>query len=588
MSSPPPAVLNPSDEKWWRHLSVAGLKADVFAGLLGALLVLPQGVAFAQLAGMPPIYGIYSAIVPCIVAALFGSSRHVITGPTNANSLALFAMLSPLAVAGSPEYVQLVFTTTFMVGLFQILIARFRLGDLSNFISPSVLVGFMAGAACLIAYHAMVHLQHLVRQPQGINAVEIAIAVTVIAVTVVVTRVRRRWPAMLLGLLSAYAVAAAGTYLTGQEVAEMGPIPSVIPPLSMPTFSFATFSQLSGIALALTLVAVAQSISIAKAVAERSGQAIDANREFFGQGMANVAGSFFSSYLSCGSLNRSMPNFESGARTPMAAVFSALLLLLVAALSAGLIARLPLAAIDALLLYVAWTLINIPRIREIVRFSRAEAASLLVTWVATMFIPLEFAIVLGVSVSLFFYLHQTARPRVRPLVPWGAERRFSPVDELEDTALECPQLKLVRMEGEVYFGAAQHVESQLKAYRRTRPGQKHLLVMARSMNAIDLAGLRVWWQEWRLRRQAGGGLYWHRPRSRVIAAVGRADMPGLFGDDNVFRTKHDAIAAIVPRLDPDVCFSCRARIFHECAGLPGADEARAEAAAQHVDKTRSA
>jgi SulP family sulfate permease len=173
-------------------------------------------------------------------------------------------------------------------------------------------------------------------------------------------------------------------------------------------------------------------------------------------------------------------------------------------------------------------------------------------------------------------------------VPWGAERRFSPVDELEDTALECPQLKLVRMEGEVYFGAAQHVESQLKAYRRTRPGQKHLLVMARSMNAIDLAGLRVWWQEWRLRRQAGGGLYWHRPRSRVIAAVGRADMPGLFGDDNVFRTKHDAIAAIVPRLNPDVCFSCRARIFHECAGLPGADEARAEAAAQHVDKTRSA
>lgn len=573
MSSPPPTALHSRDEKWWRHLSMGGMKADLFAGLLGALLVLPQGVAFAQLAGMPPIYGIYSAIVPCVVAALFGSSKHVITGPTNANSLALFAMLSPLAVAGSPEYIQLVFTTTFMVGVFQILIARFKIGELSNFISPSVLVGFMAGAACLIAYHAMVHLHHLVRQPQGINAVEIAIAVTVIAVTVVVNRIRRRWPAMLLGLLSAYAVAAAGTYLTGHKIAEMGVIPSVIPPLSMPTFSFATFSQLSGIALALTLVAVAQSISIAKAVAERSGQAIDANREFFGQGMANVAGSFFSSYLSCGSLNRSMPNYESGARTPLAAVFSALLLLVVAALSAGLIARLPLAAIDALLLYVAWTLINIPRIREIIRFSRAEAASLLVTWGATMFIPLEFAIVLGVSVSLFFYLHQSARPMVRPLVPWGAERRFSPLDELNDIAAECPQLKLVRMEGEVYFGAAQHVENQLKAYRGTQPGQKHLLVMARSMNSVDLAGLRVWWQEWRLRRQAGGGLYWHRPRTRVIDAVGRANMHGLSSDENVFQTKHDAIAAIVPRLDMNVCRSCRARIFNECAGLPGADQA---------------
>ena len=235
----------------------------------------------------------------------------------------------------------------------------------------------------------------------------------------------------------------------------------------------------------------------------------------------------------------------------------------------------PLAAIDALLLYVAWTLINIPRIREIVRFSRAEATSLLVTWGATMFIPLEFAIVLGVSVSLFFYLHQTARPQLKSLVPWGAERRFSPLDELDDTAVECPQLKLVRMEGEVYFGAAQHVENQLKAYRKAQPGQKHLLVMARSMNAIDLAGLRLWWQEWRLRRQAGGGLYWHRPRTRVINAVGRADMPGLLSKDNVFNTKHDAIAAIVPQLDPDICLSCRARIFDECAGRPGAVQASA-------------
>jgi SulP family sulfate permease len=536
--------------------------------------VLPQGVAFAQLAGMPPIYGIYSAIVPCIVAALFGSSRHVITGPTNANSLALYAMLSPLAIAGSPEYVQLVLTTTFMVGVLQILIARFKLGELSNFISPSVLVGFMAGAACLIAYHAMLHLRHLVLQPQGVNTIELAIAFFVIAITVSIMRVRRRWPAMLLGLISAYGVAAAGEALTGQSVAEMGVIPSVIPPLSMPTFSFATFSQLSGIALALTLVAVAQSISIAKAVAERSGQAIDANREFFGQGMANVAGSFFSSYLSCGSLNRSMPNFDAGARTPMAAVFSAVLLLVVAALSSDLIARLPLAAIDALLLYVAWTLINIPRIREIIRFSKAEAASLLVTWIATILIPLEFAIVLGVSVSLFFYLHQTARPVMRPLTPWGTDRRFADVEALDGTGLECPQLKLVRMEGEVYFGAVQHVDNQLKAYRREQPGQKHLLVMARSMNAIDLAGLRLWWQEWRLRRQTGGGLYWHRPRPRVLAALRRADMPGLLDEQNVFETKHDAIATIVSRLDPEVCRSCQVRIFNECAGRPGPNAMR--------------
>lgn len=553
-----------AEQRWWRELTPAGIRADAFAGLLGALLVLPQGVAFAQLAGMPPIYGIYSAIVPCIVAALFGSSRHVVTGPTNANSLALYAMLSPLAVAGSPHYVQLVFTTTFMVGVFQILIARLRLGELSNFISPSVLIGFTAGAACLIAYHAMLHLAQLVGQGRNVNVIEIAIAFFVIAVTVLTIRFKRRWPAMLMGLLSAYIVAAAGHALTGLDVARMGPIPSVIPPLSVPDFSFSTFSQLFGIALALTLVAVAQSISIAKAVAERSGQTIDANREFFGQGMANVAGSFASSYLACGSLNRSMPNFEAGARTPLAAVFSSLLLLVIAVVSMDFLALLPLAAIDALLLYVAWTLINIPRIREIVRFSRGEAVCLLGTWAATVLIPIEFAILLGVGLSLGLYLHQTARPFMRTLIPHGAERRFTPMEEIAEQACECPQLKLVRMEGEVYFGAVQHIENQLASYRRDHPGQKHLLVMARSMNSCDLAGIRLWWQEWRLRNQIGGGLYWHRPRPRVLHAVHRVEIPRLMNDGNVFGTKQEAIGAIIPRLNPEICQACKARVFREC------------------------
>ena len=532
------AVFIPgATHNWWRGLTLKDISADLMAGLLGALLVLPQGVAFAQLAGMPPVYGIYSAIVPCIVAALLGSSRHVMTGPTNANSLALFAMLSPFAVAGSPEYISLVLTTTFMVGMLQILIARFRLGALANFISPSVLLGFMSGAACLIAYHALVHMRSLVISTQGFNVLELLIGATVVVVTVLITCWRKRWPAMLLGLLAAFMVAEVGSQLTGQSLAQLGALSSVIPPLSIPDLSVSRFSQLFGIALALTLVAVAQSISIAKAVADRSGQSIDADREFFGQGMANVLGSFFSSYLSCGSLNRSMPNYEAGAKTPLAAVLASLLVLILAGLSADLLARLPLVAIDALLFYVAWTLINIPRIREVIRFNRQEAVCMLSTWAATMLLPLEFAILLGIGVSLLFYLHQTARPLVRTMMLHGSERRFVPLNEIKQSVPECPQLKLVRMEGELYFGAAQHVENQLKEYRRLYPEQKHVLIMARSMNAIDLAAARLWWREMQIRRESGGDLYFHRPRTRVIEAFNKVGLLDELTGKNIFPNK---------------------------------------------------
>ncbi|QTQ38759.1 SulP family inorganic anion transporter [Aromatoleum petrolei] len=555
---------------WWRTLTAAGLRADLLAGLLGALLVLPQGVAFARLAGLPPEYGIYTAVVPCIVAALFGSSRHVVSGPTNANSLALFAMLSPLAIPGTPDYLRLVLTATFMVGVMQFLIARFRFGSLANFISPSVLSGFMSGAACLIAYHAAVDLWHLAWPAGRFAWIEPGVALVTVAATVAASRFRPRWPAMLLGLAAGHALAEGWQWQSGQAVARLGALKSAIPPLSMPDLSPATLAQLAGIALSLTIVALGQSISIAKAMAERSGQHIDVNREFLGQGLSNIAGSFFSSYLSCGSLNRSLPNLEAGAQTPLAAVFSSVLLLALVLASADLLAGIPMSAVTALLLYVAWTLINVRRITGIVRFSRQEAVCLGATWVAMLLIPIEFAILIGVGLSLLFYLHHTSRPVMRVLVPHGPERRFTPVEEVTGAVAECPQLKLVRMEGDVYFGATQHVGNVLREFRERHPGQKHLLVMAKSMNFVDMAGELLWSREFRLRAGTGGGLYFHRPRPRVVDAWRRSGLhQELLGGRHIFASKADALAHIVPTLDPDICARCTARIFLECAKMPG-------------------
>ncbi len=574
---------------WTSRVSRATLRADLIAGLLGAVLVLPQGVAFATLAGLPPEYGIYTAVVPCIVAALFGSSWHVMSGPTNANSLALFAMLSPVAFAGSPAYIGLALAVTMLVGVLQFAVGALRLGTLANFISPSVLLGFTCGAATLIGLYALKDLfglavptgtsafgvvRFLLDNVDGINWSAAVVGVATLATTLAVKRVSRRLPFMLLGLLAGYGVAMlinrAG-WGGAHHVNVVGAIPSAIPPLHLPDIAWRSVPDLLGIASALTIVALGQSISIAKAVALRSGQHIDANREFIGQGLSNIAGGLFSGYISCGSLNRSMPNFEAGAQTPLASVFSAMLLVGLVAASAPLLAQIPLAAIAAMLMLVAWGLFDFGRLRRIARLSRAEFAIAVGTFVATLVIRLEMAVLLGTILSLVAYLYRTSRPAVRSLVPDADDpgRRFTPLDELRRPQPECPQLKLLRMEGAIYFGAVQYVTDRLHWLRTVNASQKHLLAMTKSMNFIDLAGAEMWESELTERRAAGGDLYFHRPRTQVVQTWEQTGFTAKLGGDHIFPTKRAALHTIIAQLSPEICAQCKARIFEECASRPG-------------------
>lgn len=351
----------------------ATVRADLLAGVLGALLVLPQAIAFASLAGLPAEYGLYTAIVPCVVAALLGSSWHVMTGPTNALSLALFATLAPLAVVGSSHYIQLALAVTVLVGVMQWLIGVFRLGSIANFISPSTLRGFTSGAAALIALHALPDLLGLPASPGHGTAALIghllahahdgAIGAALVSgLTVVVAllarRLLRHWPSMLIGLVLASALAFAINHAVlpaaWGPVAVAGTLKDIWPRFSVPDIDPGLLPDLVGIAFALTIVALGQSISIAKALSERTGQVIDANREFTGQGIANIIGGFFSCYVACSSLNRSLPNLGAGARTPLAAVFASAWLLALLAVSAPLLALIPLQGVAGLLLLVAW------------------------------------------------------------------------------------------------------------------------------------------------------------------------------------------------------------------------------------------
>lgn len=584
---------------WVDEVDAQTLRADAAAGLLGALLVLPQGVAFAMLAGLPPEYGLYSAIVPCIVAALFGSSRHVMSGPTNANSLALFAVLTPLAAAGSPGYIELALAVTVLVGVMQWLVGTLRLGSLAHFISPSALFGFTSGAALLIAVHALKdalglpapdsHGTGALLASLGANIGQahvgaVLVTLVTLAVAMLVRKLDKRKPFMLAGLAAGTLAAAAFNVLTeGQPVSVLGAIAQPWPPFHVPSVDWRVLPDLLSLAFALTIVALAQSISIAKAVATRSGQRIDANREFVGQGLSNIAGGFFSCYLSCGSLNRSVPNYEAGAKTPLASVFSALLLMALVAVSAPLLARIPHAAISGLLLLVAWTLLDIPRWRLLIRTQRNECIIAAATLAATITIRMEVAILLGTVLSLMVYLHRTSRPAMRSMGfdSRGPQRRFVVLEHAEDALPECPQLKLLRMEGSVYFGAATHVAQRLHELRAAPDAPRHLLVMAKSMNFIDMAGAQVWEDELAARRAMGGDLYFHRPRPEVLAMWRRTGFLERLGEDHVFPDKATALSSIYARLDRSICAGCKARIFWECqqpdaspAGAPPSQDTR--------------
>ncbi len=566
---------------WTQSVTPTTLRADALAGLLGAVLVLPQGIAFATLAGLPPQYGLYTAVIPCIIAALFGSSWHVMSGPTNANSLALFAMLSPLALAFSPAYIQLALAVTLMVGVMQFLIGALRLGSLANFISPAALFGFTSGAAVLIAVYALPDflgllpakersafavLMHVATHIGQIDKSALLTGATTVLVALGVRYLRPGWPFMLMGLVTATALAA-GTSMT---VRTIGQIATPWPKFVLPQISWASVSELLGLAFALTIVALGQTISIAKAVAAKSGQRIDANREFRGQGLSNIVGGFFSCYVSCGSMNRSMPNLQAGARTPLAAGFSAVLLLALVAVSSALLAKIPMAALTALLLLVSVFLFDAPRWHELARLSRTEFAVALATLIATLTIRLEMAILLGTLLSLMTFLYRTSKPAMRTMGfdSKSDNRQFVVLDDNKQTLPECPQLKLLRMEGEVYFGATQHVADKLHALRHEANPQKHLLVMGKSMNFIDLAGAELWEQELNARRAMGGDLYFHRPRPEVIAMWQTTGFTRLLGPEHQFPDKRMAIATIFPRLDRQICRSCTARIFWECKTVP--------------------
>jgi SulP family sulfate permease len=565
--------------KWARLVSRASLKADLMAGLTGAVIVLPQGVAFATIAGLPPEYGLYTAMVTPIVAALFGSSFHLVSGPTTAISIVVFSAISHYAEPGTPEFISLALTLTFLAGVYQLAFGLARLGALVNFVSHTVVIGFTAGAAILIATSQMKHIlgvfipkgesflhtwYDIFLQLGNVNLYLVVIALVTIAAALIARRINPKLPNLLIGMVIGSLLALFFNHYT-DDIKLVGEIPAHLPPFTTPEFSLATIRMLAPEAFAVALLGLIEAVSISRAVATKSSQRIDANQEFVGQGMSNMFGSFFSSYAGSGSFTRSGINYEAGARTPLSAIFAAIILMIIVLLIAPLTAYLPIAAMGGVILLVAYNLIDTHHIWSTLKFSASESAILLTTFFATLFLELEFAIYLGVLLSLIFFLAKTSTPNIPTLSFDGdinaANRKL--VNIHIKPVRQCPQLKIIRIDMSIYFGSINHIQNRIAGIVENERIY-NILVVASGINFIDLAGVEALITENNRLKKLGGGLYFVNLKSPVYKFMAESGFIRKIGHDHFFDSKTEAIRAIRKRLDNSICGGCDAQIFAEC------------------------
>lgn len=541
---------------WIRDINGKNLQSDFWAGLTGAVMVLPQSIAFSIIAGLPPEFGLYSAIFVQLIAAFFGSSVHMVSGPTVALSIVIPGIISNYAAIGSPSYIGLSLTLMFIVGAIQLTFGLFLLGSLINFISHTVLIGFTAGAGFLIILNLIpdylgIEIANglgfidkwiaIYAQLHKVHWASIAIATATLSTAVIVRRIERRMPYMLIGIL-------AGTCLAfiidngDNSIAMLGELPAKLPHIIFPALDFNTVSALFPSALALAILGLIEAVSIARSIAIRSHQTIDGNQEFVGQGLANIVGSCASCYVGSGSFNRSAMNYDAGAKTPIALLFTSLIVVAVLFFVPWITRYLPIPVMAGTIMLAGYNLFDFKRIRITARASRSELTIILVTFFSTLFLNLTFSIYAGVILSLILYLQKTSHP-ILTLVD------FSSVEPISAGDGKVANLTVLRLDGSLFFGAINHVQNLLNQFDQDKNWQ-YLVILAEGVNMIDIAGMDMLLAEKHKLQQRGGDLFIIGMKPHVRYKLRRSPYwRQLGGRYNMFESTYIAFRAICKSID---------------------------------------
>lgn len=475
------------------------LRGDLTAGLTTAVMLIPQGMGYAMLAGLPPIYGLYASLLPVFVYALFGTSRQLAVGPVAMVSLLVAAGVGELAPAGSPDFVTYAVLLALMVGALQLALGLGRLGFLINFLSHPVISGFTSAAALIIAFSQLKHLLgidiershhvHAIVWQAAVKASQIQPWSVAIGVVSVGLLVGFQWlkPAFPRALL----VVVAGTVtvwalgLDGQGVAIVGEVPAGLPGVAVPALDSSVMSELLPIALTIALVGFMESIAVAKAFARQRGYEVDANRELVGLGAANIAGAFSHAFPTTGGFSRTAVNAQAGANTGLAGMVTAAIIGLTLAALTPLFYFLPKAVLAAIIMTAVIGLVDISEVKHLWRVKRIDLAMLAVTFLATLSLGIEEGILVGVGTSLAVMIVRTTRPHVAVLGRLPGTEAYRNIKRFPEVET-VPGVLALRLDAQFYFGNVNFLKELLAELEADHPGKLRVVVIdASGMNQID-------------------------------------------------------------------------------------------------------
>lgn len=566
----------------------SGSKArrDIIAGLTVAAISLPQGMAYALIAGVDPKYGVYSAIVVTAVASIFGSSSHLINGPTSAISLLVFSSLAFIDPENRTDLFEALFLLGVLVGVIQILISVFKLGDLTRYISESVIIGFMAAAAFLLALGQLGNALGVKDRGNGnmqvlhrtwltlfhgdaINLRAVVLSVTAVVGAVVLRSLVKRYGLPQIDMLTVLVITALIAYFAGWSipghggrtaVSIAGKIPASLPSPHVPVVHVEWLGQLSSGALAVAFIGLIEALSIAKAIAHQTQQKIDYNRQILAEGLANLTGGFFQSLPGSGSLSRSAINHQSGAATRFSGIVAAGTVAVALLLFAPLLSYIPKAALAGLLLVTAVRLVDFRRLVYTLRASRYDAGLVIITAITGVAIDLDKAVLLGVALSIVLFVPRAAKLKTAELVV--TEDRV--VRERLPGDVADPAILIFDVEGELFFGAAPDLEHHLDALaaRVRADGTKFVVLRlkrARNPDAVCVERIENF-----LHDLTDQGV-------TVLLAGVRADVLDVLGNVGLrhwFPTSH-----VFPEEDKDYSATLKAVRYAQSRLAPDRDEA---------------
>lgn len=547
----------------WFPLRPETLKVDLIAGITVALLAIPQSLAYAQLAGMPAYYGLYAAMIPTVIGALFGSSGILSTGPVAMTSLLTAASIAPLAIRGSEQYLSYAILLALLSGVFQIAFGLLRMGILLNFLSYPVLMGFINAAAIIIGLsqlptilgipfsqsnHLLTDTWHVIAQIDSLHEISLAFGLAAMLSLFAFKKYVPKWP----GALITVAVLTLVSYLIGYENMGgrvVGEIPSGLPSFAVPPLDWHATIALLPAAFVIALISFMEAMSSCKVIAIKTRTAWDENQELIGQGLAKVAAAFSQSMPVSGSFSRSALNLSANAKTGISSLISAACVLLTLLFFTSLLHHLPKPVLAAIIIVA---LINLVDYRSIIRSWRArkdDGVAAVITFASTLaFAPnIQVGILTGIMLSLALLLYRWMRPRVAVL-GMHEDGTLRDVEYFKLSELH-PKIGAIQFDGSLFFVNVSYFEQAILQLERRKPNLKYILVVSNSINGLDASGVEMLSNLIDRLKASGITLVFSGIKQQVMEVMERTGLAQKTGQENIYPDDAAALAVLYRLVD---------------------------------------